>query len=1232
MGSASSHPASLRQLILTLVIGLVAATTFIVAACFVVFSLFPMARQIAQDHFDHTRVQLESDLNATFSPPVKLLEMSQLWLDGIAPDLGSPEAFNRLFQPVLETSPQITSVVAGTSTGQGWLLLAQTDGSWRNRMTDVPRWGNRHLLINRSPAGSTTREWREQDYDPRQRPWFQVGMAGAATGLMGWTAPYVFFTTGDPGITASLGMPLADGRKLVIGFDLKLRDLSYNTLNAKVGKTGLAMVMTDDERVLALPARPADIDDVVWKSHVLKPVAELSLAPVNAALTAWRTGGRHASGVLVFKAGGQAWLASVQPYQLGAQRLWLLTLAPEADFSPNWRPILMALVMALLLLLGVTAWVAKTQLKRLTRPLEALAAASNKIGQLDFQEVAPVQSNVLEIQQLVQAQSVMREMLRDNQSMLANQAHELRHQNEVLNVIVNYFPGGVSMVDEQLRVTVHNTQYQQLQELPDSLFETTELRFEDVIRHNIRRGDYGPGDPEQQLADRIAVTRSGEPYLIQRRFSNGRVLEIRGLPLPGGGFVSSYVDVTDRIETEEKLRLAASVFTHTSDAITITRSDGTIIDVNEAFTRITGYSRDEALGQRPNLLSSGRHNKAFYKAMWRDLLDKGHWHGEIWNRRKNGEVFAEMLTINAVRGNHGVVEQYVALFSDITALKQHQAQLEHIAHYDPLTNLPNRVLLADRLQQGLAQAQRRGQLLAVAYLDLDGFKAINDAHGHDVGDLVLVALSEFMRETLREGDTLARLGGDEFVAVLVDLADVAACEPMLTRLLAAAAQPVVVGEGTVQVSASLGVTFYPQMGEVDADQLLRQADQAMYQAKLAGRNRYHAFDADEDLSVRGHHDSLDRIKRAIADEELVLHYQPKVNLRTGQIVGMEALVRWQHPEKGLLAPALFLPLIEDHPLAIDLGEWVIQAALDQMVHWQQTGLHLPVSVNIGARQLQQPNFSERLQAMLWACPSVVPGDLELEVLETSALEDVTVVSRVIEACRAIGVKFALDDFGTGYSSLAYLKRLPVTMLKIDQSFVHDMLDDPDDLAILQGVIGLASAFRREVIAEGVETVADGVMLLQLGCELAQGYGIARPMAADDVPTWCAAWRPNAAWLNRPAVGREGLPLLFVRAELRAWVIGVEAYLRGTRLVPPPMDLHQCQLGQWIDTAGRQRFSAHPNFQRIDAMHHELHQLSRELVGSADRSHALDCLPALYALRDDLQKKLNALMRDLEPST
>ncbi len=464
----------------------------------------------------------------------------------------------------------------------------------------------------------------------------------------------------------------------------------------------------------------------------------------------------------------------------------------------------------------------------------------------------------------------------------------------------------------------------------------------------------------------------------------------------------------------------------------------------------------------------------------------------------------------------------MALFSDITTVKEHQQQLEHIAHYDALTNLPNRALFGDRLSQALAQTQRRGKLLAVVYLDLDGFKNVNDNHGHQAGDQLLIAVASRMKKVLREGDTLARIGGDEFVAVLVDLEHATDAIPMLTRLLSAAAKPVEIGSINLHVSASLGVTYYPQAEAVDADLLLRQADQAMYQAKLSGKNRYHFFDTEHDRSVRGHHESLERIRMALQNREFVLYYQPKVNMRNGKIIGAEALIRWQHPEDGLLAPELFLPFIETHSLAVEVGEWVIDTALTQMQIWHLAGLDLPVSVNVGARQLQQSDFFKRFQSILAKHPEVNPASLELEVLETSALADLEQVSQVIEDCAKIGVKFAMDDFGTGYSSLTYLKRLRVAMLKIDQSFVRDMLDDTDDLAILEGVIGLAAAFKREVIAEGVETVEHGTAIMHLGCMLAQGYGIARPMPPEQMLAWAATWKPNAEWC---AVAKSGEALL-----------------------------------------------------------------------------------------------------------
>jgi diguanylate cyclase (GGDEF)-like protein/PAS domain S-box-containing protein len=581
-------------------------------------------------------------------------------------------------------------------------------------------------------------------------------------------------------------------------------------------------------------------------------------------------------------------------------------------------------------------------------------------------------------------------------------------------------------------------------------------------------------------------------------------------PVPEGIFVLS-LDISERKQAQLKLELAASVFTHAREGILITDAEGDIVEVNATFTQITGYDREESLGHNPRvLLNSGRQGPEFYEARQKILMAKGHWIGEVWNRRKNGEVYPEILTISVVRDDDGNTKNFVALFTDITSIKEHQRQLEHFAHYDALTGLPNRVLLADRLQLAMAQSMRHGKSLAVAYLDLDGFKAVNDQHGHGMGDELLIILAQRMKTALREGDSLARLGGDEFVAVLVDLVVPQEAEPILSRLLQATSEPVPKGEALLQVSASIGVTLYPR-DNVDADQLLRHADQAMFMAKQAGKNQYHLFDVAHDVEMKSRQADLNYIQRALSRDEFVLHYQPKVNMRTGTVIGAEALIRLPHPELGLLPPATFLPIIEDKLISVALGEWVISTALKQMTEWRAAGLEIPVSVNIGALQLQQNDFTARLSDMLATHPNVPPGWLELEILETSALQDITQVSGVISAIQALGVRFALDDFGTGYSSLTYLKRLPAERLKIDQSFVRDMLVDRDDRAIVLGLIGLAKAFDREVIAEGVESIAHGEMLLSLGCHLAQGHGIARPMPANEFPAWLSTWRPAVAW-------------------------------------------------------------------------------------------------------------------------
>ena len=567
-----------------------------------------------------------------------------------------------------------------------------------------------------------------------------------------------------------------------------------------------------------------------------------------------------------------------------------------------------------------------------------------------------------------------------------------------------------------------------------------------------------------------------------------------------------------QLTAERQLRLHATAFHSANDGITLTDAKGNILDLNPAFTRITGYQREEAIGHNPRLLKSGRHDAEFYNAMWRTIRQEGSWRGEIWNRNKQGEIYPELLSISTVRDEAGNVTNYVAVFADIGRIKDQERQLRQMAYFDALTDLPNRSLLVDRLVQAVAQTRRSNTTMAMCYLDLDGFKRVNDTWGHEAGDKVLVEIATRLKDAVRGGDTIARLGGDEFVVLMLGLTNTDEFNSAVRRLLQQVALPITQLPEPVALSASIGVTLFPA-DDVAPDTLMRHADQAMYQAKLAGKNRYHVFDAAQDSNIRAHHESLERARTALEQEEFVLYFQPKVNMRTGRVIGAEALIRWQHPERGLIPPSAFLPVFEEDPLAVEVGEWVIEAALRHIQHWHALGLDLPASVNIGARQLQQSNFVVRLKTILAKYSDVAPSMLQLEILETSALADMAQVSQMIEECAQFGVRFALDDFGTGYSSLTYLKRLRVAALKIDQSFVRDVLDDPDDLAILQGVIGLASAFRLEAIAEGVETVQQGSALLHLGCELAQGFGIARPMPPEQMPSWVNTWRPDAAWAS-----------------------------------------------------------------------------------------------------------------------
>ena len=592
--------------------------------------------------------------------------------------------------------------------------------------------------------------------------------------------------------------------------------------------------------------------------------------------------------------------------------------------------------------------------------------------------------------------------------------------------------------------------------------------------------------------------------------TNGRVVSRadNGQPLMMSG---THTDISERKRLEAAQLEASAVFEHSYQGIMVVNANGLIHRINPSFTRMTGYAIDEVRGKSPKLLASGRHSIAFFQTFWSALKQNDFWHGEIWNRKKSGEIYAALQSVTVVRDQNGRIQQYVSLYTDISQLKAHEVELEHAANYDSLTELPNRRLLSDRLRQAFARSLRSGKSSAVCFLDLDGFKEINDQYSHSVGDMVLVAVSQLLQGALRSEDTLARMGGDEFVLLLSEVNSTEEFAMVLDRVLLAVQQPLEVAGHSLRLTASIGVSLYPD-DNADPDTLLRHADQAMYLAKQAGKNRYQLFDATLDRVAQQHRAFLARVQRGFAQQEFVLFYQPKVNLDTREVIGMEALIRWQHPERGLLAPGEFVPQVTGSQLERPLGEWVIETALSQIDHWQAQGLRLRVSVNVSANHLLLPGFTEHLETALQQHPQVLASNFELEVLETAALADIEQAAAILHCCKALGVHFSLDDFGTGYSSLTYLRKLPVDTLKIDQSFVRNMLTDPEDLGIVRGVIQLAAALHREVIAEGVETLELGQLLQQMGCPYAQGYGISRPMPADQVLAWVGNWRQTPTQL------------------------------------------------------------------------------------------------------------------------
>ncbi|MGR8932827.1 MAG: EAL domain-containing protein [Gammaproteobacteria bacterium] len=686
-------------------------------------------------------------------------------------------------------------------------------------------------------------------------------------------------------------------------------------------------------------------------------------------------------------------------------------------------------------------------------------------------------------------------------------------------------------------------------------------------------------------------------YLITGLKGGVRCMETHAVPFRNGANGNLSVlavtrDITERKKNEEKLTLAARVFSEAQEAIIITDADGVIVDVNPAYCKITGYNRKEVLGKKPNILKSGKQDSAFYAAMWKALYKEGYWQGELWNRKKSGEIYPELLTLSALRDDSGKTVNYLGLFSDITQIKRQQQTLEHMAHYDPLTGLPNRLLLADRFAQAIARSKREKTLLGICYLDLDGFKPVNDTYGHETGDQLLIRIAERIKNILREEDTVSRLGGDEFVLLVADLVSIEQFESALSRIHHAIAEPVTINDEQVCVTASSGMTIFP-VDDNDADTLLRHADQAMYQAKLAGRNCFRLFDPAHNQHLARRREALNVIEQAFEQRRFCLYYQPKVNMKTSKVVGAEALIRWKHPERGVLLPTEFLPVIEGTPLEIALGNWVLEEVLEQLRAWRQIGLKIQIGVNISPRHLQWQEFAQHLEMLLRRFPEIDSQCLQLEVLESSVLVDLISVGNTLRECwQILGVPFALDDFGTGYSSLTHLRHLPVSAVKIDQSFVRDIIDDTGDLAIVEGVIGLARAFKQEAIAEGVESVEHGLILLNIGCEIAQGHAIAPAMPASAFVDWLRRYRSFAEW--EKSAGNPLTPAqiqkLIIDIELAAYIKRIEAFLRngnGGELCRPLQSRKKSHLANWIHRARKEPSADQALLDELQSAHEAL---------------------------------------------
>lgn len=994
----TQHLRSLRHILFCRFGLLLTVAVALVAVSYGYFGVRPAINQIAVSNFARTADRIGKSMQKLLYPAQHLVALSSHWLAASNVELTQAQQLNFLFKPILRQFPQITSVVAGNTSGQGYMLLTMDHDCWLNRVTENRADGdNQHFLEWRGDVLANEYS-KKMAYDPRRRPWFIDAMQSKGADEVCWTKPYPLFTTHDPGITASVRQDSGENSRIVVGFDIMLRDISAVTSTTKIAQRGFVAVMTDDGLTLGLPMNGTL--GAGSSLSLLQPLTQMGNPVVNAGLERWHQGNRVGEKIDRYGVNGLYWLSTFVPFTLGNQRFWICMFAPETDFIPLWQPMVLALVIIFVVITASTLLIIRRISGNLSDPLEKLVVTSEHIAKLDFSEKDCPVSNVAEINRLVDVQRRMRTMLAEFQNTVTRQQTDLQ-----LRV--------VSLSAVQLQLRSSEQQLQQALKHVQALFDNALVGIA-FIRNRV------VVDCNQQLCEMLGYARR----------------ELLGATL-------------------EQVYLSTEAFIATGERI------------NQAFGQGKDFNEEGMFRNSDNV--------TFWGQISGRLLDKENPDfGSVW------------------------------IIADLTQQKQAQQRLEYLSYHDPLTTLPNRLLFHDRLVHAIVRAKRKDKKLAVMFIDLDHFKAINDTLGHDVGDQVLAGVAKTLENSLRATDTLARSGGDEFMILVEDVTDRQVLSVLAQKLLNNFSQPVVIDERSFHLTVSIGISFYPDDGD-DMAALVRNADAAMYHSKVQGRNTYNfyaqtvAMQALERLNMEG------ELRHIIEQGQLEFYLQPQIRLPNADLVGVEALMRWNHPVKGMIPPSVFIPVAEATGSIVEFGNWILEQCCREWVRLHEQGLQPPrIAVNFSAKQLLHQKAEQRIVETLDIC-NCPASAIEIEITESIFLEEEQAVEILLRLTE-LGIHLSLDDFGTGYSSLSYLKKLPFSKLKIDRSFIQDIGINVEGETLIRTIINLATTLSMEVVAEGVETEEQSDFLFVAGCEQIQGYLYGKPMPPGQFEEWLVQLR------------------------------------------------------------------------------------------------------------------------------